>query len=511
MQLGVKVGDPLWESTDALIIPIPSGSEGPIWSNLIERVDEALVGHLRSLAEESRFRARAGRTLTVPTLGHTSAKRVILAGLGPEITDDEHAFSIAGGAGARAARDAGTNHVVVALLDSDRAAPDTQIEALATGVLLGLYRFDAYRGKGASEPGEDRNVDSATFVGANLMTADAEAALSRAESVARAVGLARDLSNEPGSDLTPRALADRALEVAGTTGLSVEVLGPEELTGIGAAATLAVGGGSANPPCLIRLRYRPGAADGERRIIGLVGKAITFDTGGYSIKTHEGMLNMKGDMAGGGAVLGAMSALRELNCPVAVEATICAAENSISGTAFRPGDVIRGMNGVTMEIVSTDAEGRLVLADGLVDTARRGATELIDLATLTGAAVVALGDGTSALFASEDDLADELIRASRRAGERLWRLPLIDDLERKIEGDVADIKNSGGRSGGAITAALFLRHFIEGRPWAHLDIAGSARQDKATPLGPKGATGVGVRTLLNYLTSTQVTDGSQSS
>ena len=208
---------------------------------------------------------------------------------------------------------------------------------------------------------------------------------------------------------------------------------------------------------------------------------------------------MKGDMAGGAAVLGAMSALRDLGCPTPVEATICAAENMISGTAFRPGDVIRGMNGVTMEILSTDAEGRLVLADGLVDTARRGATELIDLATLTGAAVVALGDGTTALFATDDTLAERLLNSAERTGERMWRMPLIDELERKIEGDVADIKNTGGRAGGAITAALFLKHFSEGLPWAHLDIAGSARQEKASAIGPKGATGVGVQTLLRYL------------
>jgi leucyl aminopeptidase len=236
-------------------------------------------------------------------------------------------------------------------------------------------------------------------------------------------------------------------------------------------------------------------------VVGLVGKAITFDTGGYSIKPYEAMLDMKGDMAGGAAVLGTMSALHALNCPVPVVAAICAAENMISGTAFRPGDVIEGMNGVTMEILSTDAEGRLVLADGLVDTARRGATELIDLATLTGAAVVALGNGTTALFASDDALAEGLLSAADETGERMWRMPLIDDLESKIKGDVADIKNTGGRAGGAITAALFLRHFSEQLPWAHLDIAGSARQEKPGSLGPKGASGVGVRTLLRYLTA----------
>jgi leucyl aminopeptidase len=243
------------------------------------------------------------------------------------------------------------------------------------------------------------------------------------------------------------------------------------------------------------LRYQPTGNSTGSQVVGLVGKAITFDTGGYSIKPYEGMLEMKGDMAGGAAVLGAMSALRDLACTVPVEATICAAENMISGTAFRPGDVIKGMNGVTMEILSTDAEGRLVLADGLVDTARRGATELIDLATLTGAAVVALGDGTTALFATDDRLAEGLLNSAERSGERMWRMPLIDELERKIEGDVGDIKNTGGRSGGAITAALFLKHFSEGLPWAHLDIAGVAWDtDKA--YARKGGTGYGVRLLV---------------
>jgi leucyl aminopeptidase len=274
---------------------------------------------------------------------------------------------------------------------------------------------------------------------------------------------------------------------------------------MGAEAIVAVGRGSANEPRLIRMRYVPapetGAGDGETtRRVGLVGKCITFDTGGYSIKTYEGMLEMKGDMAGGAAVLGAMSALRALGCPVAVDATICAAENMISGQAMRPGDVLTALNGVTIEVLSTDAEGRLVLADGLVDAARRGATELIDLATLTGAAVVALGEGTTALFASDDGLAERLLEAADEAGERTWRMPLIDDLNEKINGTVGDVKNTGGRYGGAVTAALFLQRFSEGLPWAHLDIAGSARFEKGGPAGPKGASGVGVRTLLAYLT-----------
>ncbi|HEU5432111.1 MAG TPA: M17 family metallopeptidase, partial [Thermomicrobiales bacterium] len=272
------------------------------------------------------------------------------------------------------------------------------------------------------------------------------------------------------------------------------------LAKLGANAILAVGMGSAHKPRLIRLRYTPNnAIQPGDRVVGLVGKCITFDTGGYSIKTYEGMLEMKGDMAGGAAVLGAMSALPALGCAVPVEATICAAENMISGESFRPGDILTPLNGVTIEVLSTDAEGRLVMADGLVDTARRGATELIDLATLTGAAVVALGEGTTALFSSNDDLANALLAAAKEAGERMWRLPLTEELNEKIKGDVGDVKNSGGRAGGAITAALFLQHFTEGLPWAHLDIAGSARLPKNGPEGPKGASGVGVRTLLDYL------------
>jgi leucyl aminopeptidase len=374
------------------------------------------------------------------------------------------------------------------------------LEAAAVGVSLGLYRFDTYRGAAAPESAHGRDVESVQILAEEISKADAQRALSRATAVARGVNLARDLVNEPGSTLNPEEFARRAEIVARERGLEVEVLGPPELAEIGAAATLAVGGGSINTPRLIRLRYRPAGDAVGSRVVGLIGKAITFDTGGYSIKPYEGMLEMKGDMAGGAAVLGAMSALRDLGCTTPVEATICAAENMISGTAFRPGDVIKGMNGVTMEILSTDAEGRLVLADGLVDTARRGATELIDLATLTGAAIVALGDGTTALFATDDTLAERLLASAEDTGERMWRMPLIDELERKIEGDVGDIKNTGGRSGGAITAALFLKHFSERLPWAHLDIAGSARQEKASAIGPKGATGVGVRTLLRYLT-----------
>ena len=486
--------------TEALIVPVAVEGNEPQWSALASALDDRLAGELFRLAADARFAGRSEATLVIPTLGQLPARRVVLAGTGAREAFDSDTFARAIGAAMRAARASGANDVVVALPDPDWGLNrGAAIEAATIGGSLAGYRFDAYRGTVRAEEKDDAPVAEMRFLVPDAEVEQANAAIRRGEIIASAVNLARDLGNEPASVLNPEQLAARARDVAEASGLEIEILGPEELAEIGANAILTVGKGSASSPRLIRLRYEPEGATPTERVPGLVGKAITFDTGGYSIKTYEGMLDMKGDMSGGAAVLATMSALRDIGCPTPVVAAICAAENMISGTAFRPGDVIQGMNGVTMEILSTDAEGRLVLADGLVDTARRGATELIDLATLTGAAVVALGDGTTALFSSDDSLAAGLIEASAEAGERMWRMPLIEALERKIKGDVADIKNTGGRAGGAITAALFLQHFREGLPWAHLDIAGSARQERSSALGPKGATGVGVRTLLRYL------------
>ena len=502
MQVTFELGDPANVRADALVVPVGSAGDTSAWSPLATALDEALTGELSSLAADARFTGKTATTLLVPTLGRVPSRRIILAGLGQTDRIGEATVAQMAGAAVRAGRDAGTRHFAVVLPEAGVGVdPRAALEAAAIGISLALYRFDEYRGGASPESANRRDVESVQFLDAEISRADAARALKRAAAVARGVNLARDLGNEPASTLTPEELANRAQAVAQASGLEIEVLGPPQLAEIGAAATLAVGGGSVNTPRLIRLRYQPAAPPTGSQVVGLVGKAITFDTGGYSIKPYEGMLGMKGDMSGGAAVLGAMSALRDLECATPVEATICAAENMISGTAFRPGDVIRGMNGVTMEVLSTDAEGRLVLADGLVDTARRGATELIDLATLTGAAIVALGNGTTALFATDDTLANALLASAERTGERMWRMPLIDELECKIEGDVADIKNTGGRAGGAITAALFLKHFSEGLPWAHLDIAGPARQEKASAIGPKGATGVGVQTLLRYLTA----------
>lgn len=497
MDISFSSQDPLGIECDILIVPVGK-DDGLAWSETAAAANSALGNNLATAADLEQFRGKSEATFVLPTFGALPAARVMLMGIGTidDITTPSLAKAV--GAALREARARGASSVVVALPD---ALPGISVvDTLATASLAGqmaLYRFDAYRSTATKEE-RNKEIETLTFVAPGLDDATGAAALARATAIAEGVNLARDLGNEPGRSLTPEAFAAKAAEIGAAGGLQVEVLGPQELAELGAEAMLAVGGGSTHPPRMIRLTYSPEGAD-ESHVVGLVGKAITFDTGGYSIKPYEGMLDMKSDMSGGAAVLGAMSALRAIGCPTRVIGTICAAENMISGEAFRPGDVIRGMNGVTFEITSTDAEGRLVLADGLVDTARRGATEMIDLATLTGAAVVALGNGTSALFATDDEMADHLLAAAAAADERMWRLPLIDDLESKIKGEIADLKNTGGRPGGAITAALFLRHFSEGLPWAHLDIAGAARQERASSLGPKGATGVGVLTLLQYL------------
>ncbi|MFM9105373.1 MAG: leucyl aminopeptidase [Chloroflexota bacterium] len=475
---------------DALIVPVAAG-DADLAASLPAALPQALREAVASLARDAAFTARPGSALVAPTLGQAPAARIVLAGIGaadaPAAADR---IARGFGAAARAARDAGARSVALSL---DGAAAAHAASAVA-GVEMGCYEYRTFHGTGRKNGDAAKRIGRVAVAGAAVP----DGAVERGRAVASAVNYARDLVNEPAASLTPEAFAGRAREVATASGLDIEVLDVAALEAAGANAIIGVGKGSAHPPCMIRMRYRPATAR-DGRVVGLVGKCITFDTGGYSIKTHDGMLEMKGDMAGGAAVLAVMTVLGKLGCPVAVDATICAAENMISGTAFRPSDILTAMNGITIEIISTDAEGRLVLADGLVDAARRGATELIDLATLTGAIIVALGDGATGLFSSSDPLADNLLAASGGVGERMWRMPLFEELEDKIKGDVGDIRNSGGRYGGAITAALFLQRFREGLPWAHLDIAGSARFERANALGPKGGSGVGVRTLLSYL------------
>ncbi|MFC6878420.1 MULTISPECIES: leucyl aminopeptidase family protein [Actinomadura] len=374
--------------------------------------------------------------------------------------------------------------------------PDGDLAAFAEGALLASYEFRI-----GAAPAKPALGVLTVLTEAGPEAAGPAVALGAAR--ARAAALARDLANTPSGEKGPSWLAERAAQVATDAGLTVRVRGEKELAEGGFGGLLAVGAGSARPPRLIELAYDPGTpSEPAARHVVLVGKGITFDSGGLSLKPNEGMKTMKTDMAGGGAVIAVMSALRDLGVRARVTGLVAAAENMPSGSSMRPGDVITHFGGTTSEVLNTDAEGRLVLADALAYAdAELDPDVVVDVATLTGAAKVALGLRTGALFATDDDLAAALSAAGEAAGEPLWRLPLVDDYRPAIDSDVADINNigRGGYGGGSITAALFLREFTGGRSWAHLDIAGPGRATSDDGELTRGATGFGARLLLRWL------------
>ena len=323
--------------------------------------------------------------------------------------------------------------------------------------------------------------------------------LTLGELTAAAVCVARDLVNEPANVVTPTYLADRAAEIARAGKLEVKVLEREDCEKLGMGAYLGVARGSQEPPKFIHLQYAPGRRARKRVVV--IGKGITFDSGGLDLKSADGMLRMKDDMSGAAAVLGVFHVLPRLRLPVEVHGLIAATENMPSGTAQRPGDIVRAMNGLTVEIGNTDAEGRLTLADALAYAAREiKPDEMVDLATLTGAVVIALGQQITGVMGSHDGAVNRILGAAAEAGERMWRLPLHDEYKEGLKSDIADLNNiSSQRGAGSIVGALFMREFTGGVPWVHLDIAGTAFSERDWTLGPKGGTGVGVRTLLTYL------------
>ena len=325
-------------------------------------------------------------------------------------------------------------------------------------------------------------------------TAAADAAVARGRILGECSNLARELSNEPGNTLTPREFAKRATALAAEAGVKTEILDETQIEKLGMGLLLGVARGSAEPPRVMVFRYDPPGAP-QTPVLGLVGKGITFDTGGISIKPADKMEQMKDDMAGGAAVACAMRAIALLKAPMRVIGVVPTAENMPGGKAIRPGDVLKSASGKTVEVINTDAEGRLILGDGLWYARQLGATHLVDVATLTGAVVVALGKVTSGIFGTPDDWVERVRQVANRAGDRVWPLPLFDEYKDQIKSDIADLMNTGGRAAGSITAAMFLKEFVGEVPWVHLDIAGTAWADEAKPYLPKGPSGVAVRTL----------------
>ncbi len=433
----------------------------------------------------------AGKSLEMTLLHRApgiAARRLLLVGAGKRERYNPGELRKAAGAAVRFLKAKSIRRIAFLPEPGDAEA----VAAAAEGAILGEYEPDRYK---TEKENGNKAIDRFTVVvpdgGAEL-----DVALARARIIAESQNLARDLVNEPGNRLTPTLLAERARAVAADSGLQCEVLDRERMKQLGMGALLGVAQGSDEPPTLTVIRYTPpNAAEGGPHL-GLVGKGVTFDTGGISIKPSEGMEKMKYDMAGGAAMIGVMRALSQLQPAIRVTALIPSVENMPGGRAQRPGDIVTSLSGKTIEVLNTDAEGRLILADALAYARRLGCTHLVDAATLTGAIVVALGHLNVGLFASDERLLERIRASAAAEGEKMWPMPVEDDYKEYLKSAFADIPNIGGRWGGAITAAVFLKEFAEATPWAHLDIAGTAWLDDAKPFLAKGPTGIPVRTLV---------------
>ena len=467
---------------DAVVVGATSAGNGATLSEEGAEVDAALEGALSDHLVESSFKAKVGDVLVVPAFGRLGSRSVVVAGLG---TKDEVSPSTVRRAAANVARKLSERNAIASTLH--RLAPGAT-RAAAEGFLLGSYSFTKYK----TDPHPSK-IERILFLDAE----DDKDAIDQARAVSDATTLARDLVNEPAAVLTPDALGRKAREIADVTGIECEVLDETELERRGFGGILGVARGSVQAPRFIQLRYAPLGARGK---VALVGKGITFDSGGLSLKDAKGMETMKTDMSGAAAVIGAMSALSRLDVPVEVVGLVSATENMPGGNAIKPGDVLTHYGGRTSEVLNTDAEGRLVLADALAFACEQDPDAIVDVATLTGGMMVALGRKVAGVFASEDQLRDELVEAARVAGERLWPMPLLDDYRRDIDSEIADIKNTGSRWGSPIYGALFLRDFVSKEiPWAHIDIAGPARAESDADEVARGGTGFATRTLIAWI------------
>ena len=416
-------------------------------------------------------------------------ERLLLIGAGSRSSLDRRRAEMLGGVAGMAARDRRMARLALAV-GGPLAAP-VLLQAALEGALLGAFRD--LRFKTESTPSPPVSEIQVLLTDARW-SPDHDTSIERARALAAGTNLARELSNEPANLLTPRVFAERTAELVTAPRLSVDVLEEDAITKEGMGLLLGVSQGSAEPARVIVMRYTP-AESREGPLLALVGKGVTFDTGGISIKPADSMDRMKRDMAGGAAVIGAMTALARLGAPLSVIGIVPAAENMPGSRAIRPGDVLTSASGTSVEVLNTDAEGRLILADALTLAQRLGATHLVDIATLTGACVIALGHHVSALVGHPSPWVDTVVGAADAAGERVWPLPGDDAYDRQLDSETADVANIGGRPAGAITAGLFLKRFSGGLPWAHLDIAGTAWWEDAEAWHPKGASGVGVRTL----------------
>ncbi len=481
---------------DAIVIGIYEGTKS--LNDNLKSMDLQLDGIITEMISSEAFKGKEGETLVIYSLGRIPAKKIMLLGLGKETDLKEDTIRRLTAKVVREAEAMKAKVVAMTAIGLDRGiAPELVGQCMMEGADLAAYKFDKYKttdrnsGEGVQELyllNEEESINK-----------DLEKGFQTGAKLAQGTIIARNLVNEPSNVLTPTAMADKAIEIANNHGLEISILEKEDMEKLGMGSFLGVTKGSEEPPKLIAIKYFGNKEDEE--IIGLVGKGLTFDSGGISLKPGAGMDAMKSDMGGAAAVLGAMDVIGALRPKVNVIAIVGACENMPSGKAYKPGDILTSMNGKTIEILNTDAEGRLVLIDCITYALKQGATRIVDLATLTGACIVALGHVTTALVSNDDDFVQQMYLAAERAGEKVWQLPSFPEYKELIKSDIADLKNVGDKGAGTITAGLFLGEFVEGRPWIHMDIAGTAMALGTKGYYAKGGSGVGVRTLYHLVKS----------
>jgi len=490
MEVRVERGDIARYQAGAIVVNLFEGITSP--GGGTGAVDQALDGAILRVIADGGCRGKDGELTLIHTLGKLPAPRVLVAGLGKADTFSLDKVRTVAAASVRYLRRARCQTVATITHGAGIAGldPEACAQAVAEGTVLGLYQFRRHK-----KPPEDE-VELKELVIVEFDEGRVEAlrrGVERGVILAEAANFARDLANEPSNVLTPTELAERAQSWAKDAGLECEVRDRAWAEEQGMGSFLGVAQGSEQPPKFIVLRYRGGGPTH----LALVGKGITFDTGGISIKPAAGMEEMKGDMSGGAAVIAALGAIARLKPAIDVTAIVPATENMPSGTAIKPGDVLRAMNGKTIEVINTDAEGRLILADALTYGVQQKPTAIIDVATLTGAISIALGNVAMGAMTNHEGLYARVQRASEASGEKVWQLPMYDEYKEQIKSEVADMKNTGGRGAGSITAAFFLKEFVDDTPWVHLDMAGVDFYEKEKGIIVKGASGIPVRTLVH--------------
>lgn len=477
--------------TDAAVIPLFENEKPGIVAG---RVDRALGGMISRLIKRGDFKPKTGAVHLLYPEGRIAAERLLLVGLGKRSEFTLNRLRQAAGKAAPSLRGAGARNVTL-VTDGTGLEAEELGQALTEGCVLGLYRFLKYK----TDEEDDRTKDIRTIT---LLTESVGAVkglrkgVKTGAAIAESTVMVRDMVSSPPADMTPTIIAAKAKELARQFGIKVQVLEKNHMRKLGMGALLGVASGSAQPPKFIIVEYRKG---GKKPFIALVGKTITFDSGGISIKPAENMDKMKDDMSGGAAVLGAIRNAAALKLPLNIVGLLPAAENMPGGSAYKPGDVLRTLSGQTIEILNTDAEGRLILSDALTYACKYKPAVIVDIATLTGACAIALGHEAIGMLGTDEKFKQKIREAGEKTGERVWELPLWEEYFDQIKSDIADMKNTGGRPAGVITAAALLSKFVRKYPWVHLDIAATAWTEKERPYTPKGATGIGVRLLTQFL------------